>query len=156
MSQMEQSKIETVEKTETSKTESDISQPMDSTGGESDAGKDGNDDGNVDLRNASFPEWRENELKPEFDDDGNSDNANEIDLSQENIDSQKSLEAIASNQGSSTETQNFDYPPNKLDTASDNMREQFEKASEGNQEKPTTETDDGKDSPAPTPPDFDM
>ena len=153
MPQLEQSKIENTETRDSTKSDGGQSPIVDSTGGQSDAGQGGNDAGNIDLREASIPEWRNQESEPGFDDDSsNSENGQEIDLSKENF---TSIDSV-SRPGSFAETQNFDNAPNKLDSASDELREQFQKSSEGTVDSAASKTDEGTDSPAPTPPDYNI
>jgi hypothetical protein len=163
MTQMEQPKNESVEnkqaeQTEAARQESDVAahtQGMRS--GEGDGGENTPD---VDLSQASIPEWRTGEVNPPEDDGEESGDAVEIDLSKERIEPPPTTGAVESNTDSSNKsfasTQDVDRPPNKLDAASKEIKEQFPQAAE-KPETPPTDTKSGgedDDAPKPDPPKF--
>ena len=160
MAQMEQPpKTETAEtkqpeQGEGAKQEKDVATRMDGMGG--DGGGNG-DDKPDDLSKAEMPSgYRDGDAAPPGGDGGESENVAEIDPMKENIDREKTMDGVAvdpeKGSRSSAGTQEVDYPPNKLDRASEDLNKQFpDAAKEKPKDSGDTKSDGGGDDDAPKP-----
>lgn len=158
MTQMEQPKNETAENKQTEQTEAarqegDVAAHTEGMRGGEDGGDENTPD--VDLSQASIPEWRTNEANPPEDEGEESGDAVEIDLSKERIEAPQTTAPVEASpertNKSFASTQDVDRPPNKLDAASKEIKEQFPQAAEKPETPPTDTKSEGDDDDAPRP-----